>query len=72
MNRRPTRQSRMRSDVFTKSSYSGGEGGGCVEVRVPTAVNVEIEDSKLSVSPRLHTSASAWMSFVRAIDGDTL
>ncbi|MCB5182074.1 DUF397 domain-containing protein [Streptomyces antimicrobicus] len=42
-----------------KSSYSGSEGGACVEVAAcPEAVHVR--DSKLSASPRLRLAPQAW------------
>ncbi|MEU8674161.1 DUF397 domain-containing protein [Streptomyces sp. NPDC048560] len=46
-----------------KSSYSGNEGGDCVEVATcPHAVHVR--DSKDLAVPALALSPAAWVSFV--------
>ena len=48
---------------WIKSSYSGGEGGNCIEVAAsPTAVHVR--DSKDREGPELAFTPSAWASFV--------
>ncbi|MET8704109.1 DUF397 domain-containing protein [Kitasatospora sp. NPDC058032] len=49
--------------VWFKSSYSGGEGGDCVEV-AETAGSVLVRDSKDKSGPRLGFSPAAWKSFV--------
>lgn len=46
-----------------KSSYSGTEGGDCVEVALSTAV-VHVRDSKTGPSPILTVSREAWAGFV--------
>ncbi|MEU8348808.1 DUF397 domain-containing protein [Streptomyces sp. NPDC048845] len=49
-----------------KSSYSGDEGGQCLEVaygRVADEVVVRVRDSKNPGGPRLALSAPAWQAF---------
>ncbi|MEW2493581.1 DUF397 domain-containing protein [Streptomyces nodosus] len=47
-----------------KSSYSGAEGGQCVEVATTTA-SVHIRDSKAVTGPIVTVSRKAWTGFVR-------
>ncbi|MFF2353095.1 DUF397 domain-containing protein [Kitasatospora sp. NPDC058115] len=49
--------------VWLKSSYSGGEGGNCVEV-AETTESVLVRDSKDKSGPQLAFSPTAWQSFV--------
>lgn len=49
--------------VWFKSSYSGTEGGQCVEVAADTAV-VHVRDSKAAAGPVLTVSREAWAGFV--------
>ncbi|ADI06366.1 hypothetical protein SBI_03245 [Streptomyces bingchenggensis BCW-1] len=49
--------------VWFKSSYSGAEGGDCVEVATGTAA-VHIRDSKAAAGPVLTVSRGAWAGFV--------
>ncbi|MGO4750461.1 DUF397 domain-containing protein [Streptomyces sp. 2MCAF27] len=49
--------------VWFKSSYSGAEGGQCVEVAASTAV-VHVRDSKATAGPVLTVSRDAWAGFV--------
>ncbi|MFF2619465.1 DUF397 domain-containing protein [Kitasatospora sp. NPDC058046] len=54
--------------VWRKSSYSGGNGGNCIEVApgfLPGAVPVR--DSKDPHGPALVFPSAAWGSFVAAI-----
>jgi hypothetical protein len=46
-----------------KSTYSGGEGGECVEVATGRAA-VRIRDSKEHGGPQLAFAPEAWASFV--------
>ncbi|MET8573998.1 DUF397 domain-containing protein [Streptomyces sp. NPDC005012] len=46
-----------------KSTYSGGDGGECVEVAVDAAV-VRVRDSKDRGGPRLAFTRGAWTGFV--------
>ncbi|MFI8946989.1 DUF397 domain-containing protein [Streptomyces sp. NPDC053750] len=49
--------------LWVKSSYSGAEGGDCVEVAADTAV-VHIRDSKAAAGPVIRVSRTAWAGFV--------
>jgi hypothetical protein len=49
--------------VWFKSSYSGTEGGDCVEVAADTGV-VHIRDSKAVAGPVIRVSREAWAGFV--------
>jgi hypothetical protein len=57
--------SAIASDLaWFKSSYSGAEGGDCVEVASGTGV-VHIRDSKAVAGPAICVSRKAWLGFVR-------
>ncbi|MBQ0988007.1 DUF397 domain-containing protein [Streptomyces sp. F63] len=49
--------------VWFKSSYSGGEGGECVEVAVRPAT-VHVRDSKDARGARLSFGSTPWAAFV--------
>ncbi|WP_405954871.1 DUF397 domain-containing protein [Streptomyces phaeochromogenes] len=49
--------------AWIKSSYSGTEGGDCVEVAACTAV-VHVRDSKAVAGPLVAVSREAWAGFV--------
>ncbi|MGX1916201.1 DUF397 domain-containing protein [Streptomyces phaeochromogenes] len=49
--------------AWLKSSYSGTEGGQCVEVAAGTGV-VHIRDSKAMAGPVIRVSCEAWAGFV--------
>ncbi|WP_405893181.1 DUF397 domain-containing protein [Streptomyces sp. NBC_00104] len=49
--------------AWFKSSYSGAEGGECLEVASGTAA-VHVRDSKAVAGPVLTVSRSAWTGFV--------
>ncbi|MFE9646789.1 DUF397 domain-containing protein [Streptomyces sp. NPDC006365] len=49
--------------VWIKSSYSGAEGGECVEIATGTAV-VHVRDSKAVAGPVVTVSREAWAGFV--------
>lgn len=51
-----------------KSSYSGAEGGECVEVAA-AATHVRIRDSKRADGPVLTVGARAWSGFVGLVAG---
>ncbi|MFF8594878.1 DUF397 domain-containing protein [Streptomyces sp. NPDC015220] len=56
--------STVSSDLaWFKSSYSGTEGGQCVEVASATAI-VHVRDSKVASGPMLTVSRAAWAGFV--------
>jgi hypothetical protein len=46
-----------------KSSYSGSEGGACLEVAV-TPQTIHIRDSKTPDGPTLKVSPTTWAAFV--------
>ena len=62
------------SALWVKSTYSGGEGGNCVEWAPAHAARqglVPVRDSKDPYGPALGFSADAWTAFVTAIrDGE--
>lgn len=49
--------------AWFKSSYSGTEGGECLEVAAATT-GVHIRDSKTAAGPVLTVSRDAWAGFV--------
>jgi hypothetical protein len=52
---------------WRKSSYSGGNGGDCVEVAHNVPGVVAVRDSKDQGGPRLAVSDRAWAEFVQGI-----
>ncbi|MGH3309892.1 MAG: DUF397 domain-containing protein [Streptomyces sp.] len=46
-----------------KSSYSGAEGGECIEV-APSSGIVHIRDSKTNAGPILSVPSAGWAAFV--------
>ncbi|MFC8100608.1 DUF397 domain-containing protein [Streptomyces sp. NPDC057363] len=48
---------------WRKSSYSGNEGGECVEVAV-TSEGIHVRDSKDIHRPSLSTGPDCWAAFV--------
>ncbi len=52
---------------WRKASYSGGNGGGCVEVADEFPGLVPVRDSKDPEGPALVFPAEAWSSFVAAV-----
>lgn len=50
--------------AWFKSSYSGNEGGECLEVATTPGI-IHIRDSKAPARARLAFPASEWASFVR-------
>jgi hypothetical protein len=51
-----------------KSSYSGGEGGECLEVAV-TSHSIHLRDSKHPTGPHLTLSPTAWSAFLSPTAG---
>ncbi|MFC8952955.1 DUF397 domain-containing protein [Streptomyces sp. NPDC012693] len=49
--------------AWFKSSYSGGDGGQCIEVAAGAGA-VHIRDSKDVARPALRVSRDAWAGFV--------
>ncbi|MER6108319.1 DUF397 domain-containing protein [Streptomyces hirsutus] len=54
-----------------KSSYSGDEGGECVEVAAD-ATAIHVRDSKERGGPRLAFARSAWSGFVADLGRDRI
>ncbi|MBO3678345.1 DUF397 domain-containing protein [Streptomyces sp. NEAU-YJ-81] len=50
--------------VWFKSSYSGGEGGACIEVAACRPDTVHVRDSKNTSGPILTFTAHQWAEFV--------
>ncbi|MFI1797933.1 DUF397 domain-containing protein [Streptomyces sp. NPDC020379] len=60
---------------WVKSTYSNGNGGGCVEWEPKIAVTagiVPVRDSKDPCGPALSFPAGAWAAFVAKVKGDPL
>jgi Domain of unknown function (DUF397) len=61
----------MDSDIdrrgWRKSTYSGDNGGGCVEVSIAGGGAVAVRDSKNVAGPELEFAGSAWAQFVQGI-----
>ncbi|MCG6497431.1 DUF397 domain-containing protein [Kitasatospora sp. A2-31] len=53
--------------AWRKSSYSGGNGGNCIEVAPGFPGVVPVRDSKDPEGPALLFSATAWESFLTAV-----
>ncbi|MFD4904778.1 DUF397 domain-containing protein [Kitasatospora purpeofusca] len=53
--------------AWRKSSYSGSEGGNCIEVADDCTDAVPIRDSKDPHGPTLAFTTTAWSSFLTAI-----
>ncbi|WP_411071304.1 DUF397 domain-containing protein [Streptomyces sp. cmx-4-25] len=57
----------MSTDLnWFKSSYSGGQGGDCVEV-ASCADTVHVRDSKDTGIPSFEVSPAAWAAFVSGV-----
>ena len=52
---------------WRKSSYSGGNGGTCVEVARNLPGAVAVRDSKNPDGPKLIFSAAGWQGFTASI-----
>ena len=55
------------SAIWRKSSYSGGNGGGCVEVARNLPGVVAVRDSKNPDGPKLIVRPDDWQSFTAGI-----
>ncbi|MGW2375151.1 DUF397 domain-containing protein [Kitasatospora sp. NPDC001683] len=53
--------------AWLKSSYSGSEGGNCIEVASGLPGSVPVRDSKDPHGPALRFTPEAWQSFVAGI-----
>ncbi|MGW8887969.1 DUF397 domain-containing protein [Streptomyces sp. NPDC055749] len=54
------------TDMWTKSSYSGGNGA-CVEVKSPITQAIAVRDSKVPEGPSITFVPGAWNAFVRDV-----
>ncbi|MGW8064813.1 DUF397 domain-containing protein [Streptomyces ziwulingensis] len=52
---------------WTKSSYSNGEGGSCIEVADGVPGVVPVRDSKVAAGPVIVVGSAAWTEFVRTV-----
>lgn len=57
---------------WRKSSYSGSEGGSCLEVLDNHPAGVPVRDSKAPQGPVLVFPSVGWTSFVSAVKDGTL
>ncbi|WP_079171394.1 DUF397 domain-containing protein [Streptomyces sp. CC53] len=57
---------------WRKSSYSGPEGGSCVEVLDGYPSGVPVRDSKTPHAPALVLSAGEWARFISAVKANSL
>ena len=55
------------SAQWRKSTYSGGNGGNCVEVAHSLPGTVAVRDSKDPGGPQLITSPAAWQAFMASV-----
>lgn len=53
--------------TWHKSSYSGGDGGDCLEVADGHPALVPVRDSKNPHGPKLVFQAAAWSAFVDSL-----
>jgi hypothetical protein len=54
---------------WVRSSYSGGQGGNCIEVAARRAERVVVRDSKDAQGPVLRFPREAWQVFTMGIKG---
>ncbi|MFH9249239.1 DUF397 domain-containing protein [Streptomyces lydicus] len=52
---------------WRKSSYSGNDGGSCLEVLDSHPVGVPVRDSKVPHGPAVVFPAVAWRAFIGAV-----
>jgi hypothetical protein len=52
--------------AWLKSSYSGAEGGECVEVAACPGT-IHVRDSKDKAGPTLHVASEGWAAFVEFV-----
>ena len=57
----------LSSAIWRKSSYSGGNGGNCVEVARNLPGIVAVRDSKNVPGPELTVTGQVWSQFVQGI-----
>jgi len=54
----------LRTATWHKSSYSGGDGGDCLEVADGHPALIPVRDSKNPLGPKLIFRADTWSGFV--------
>ena len=52
---------------WRKSTYSGNEGGSCIEVLDGYPTSVPVRDSKALQGPMLVFPSASWTSFISAV-----
>lgn len=57
----------MSKAIWRKSTYSGGNGGGCVDVAGNLPGIVAVRDSKDPSGPALSFAPAAWSEFVQGM-----
>jgi hypothetical protein len=55
--------------AWRTSSYSGGQGGNCVQVAAGSRDEVAVRDSKDTPGPVLSFPHEAWLGFVAGLKG---
>ncbi|MGW3560198.1 DUF397 domain-containing protein [Streptomyces sp. NPDC000963] len=55
---------------WRKSTYSGNEGGSCVEILDNYLSGVPVRDSKAADGPAIVFAAAGWTSFIAALQGN--
>lgn len=58
--------------TWRKSSYSGSNGGNCVEVTVLPDCHLGVRDSKDPDGPRLTFTPAEWRTFTTALKTGTI
>lgn len=57
--------------IWIKSSYSGGNGGNCIEVAALTGGSRAVRDSKYPLGPAFVVGADSWTAFCAVVkDGN--
>jgi hypothetical protein len=62
----------MSKAIWRKSTYSGGNGGNCVEVASNLPGIVAVRDSKDPDGPRLAFSPKDWRAFTASVKAGRL
>ena len=58
--------------TWRKSSYSGGNGGNCVEIAVLADDSRAVRDSKDPEGPKLVFAPATWRTFTAAVKAGAL
>jgi uncharacterized protein DUF397 len=58
--------------IWIKSSYSGSEGGQCIEIATLPDGGHAVRDSKDPAGPVLRLSAEAWSTLIRDVKAGRL